>query len=757
MKTSFTSCNECVVYHNWHRMGDWKKSFIKIVGELVDVPINLANYIRGQIPDKVKLEVPDGKTYNVQVSKDENGLVFQSGWAEFARTYELVQGTLLLFESSGSSCFEVRMFNQTGCEKELSCVPMNNTPCVNKMRFFMVMMGIGASNNGLTIPEKFANYVRGHISEEIKLEVPDGQTYSVQVDNEQNELVLRSGWDTFVSAYELKEGDTLLFGYNGNSQFKVRIFDVNGFDKLLSCVVKNITPCVQKRSAYHDNPLQSPRERTGPNDHRNKACTICIECAARHYWHMEDHNWSFFKVVILGNFKDEMAIPPKFATNFRGRISDEVKLEVPDGKIYNVQVAEEQHKLVLRSGWANFAGAYELKEGDLLVFTYSGDSHFKVKIFKPSGCENEFSCVTMSCGPNVQERDICHDQSLPTKKRCQNDGLSDSWKTTKKTPTDSPSQKPSSELNTEGVTSSKDIQEPRGSGVLQGSSESRYILEMSCKLTSAQRAGVDTFVKESQTGIEFYVTAMNEKTLSDGYLVICKEYAVKHLPHQDQMIKLCHPQNSKTWDANLAVISDGACTLSCILTAGWLGFVRDNNLREGDICAFEVSKNDCRVMITVHPLKESGHPEYVITGHTKPARQQKKKWTHPGYVVTRSIKLTRKQKRKIEERIQAIQPEIKIFVSVLQRSRYSLYIEQGYADCHLPREDQTMRLRLPGKNDTWKAKLYVGDEVNGKFNALRRGWKKFVKDNKLQEGDMCLFELLKNEEELTMNVHIIKA
>uniref|UniRef100_A0A453JTC6 TF-B3 domain-containing protein n=1 Tax=Aegilops tauschii subsp. strangulata TaxID=200361 RepID=A0A453JTC6_AEGTS len=71
------------------------------------------------------------------------------------------------------------------------------------------------------------------------------------------------------------------------------------------------------------------------------------------------------------------------------------------------------------------------------------------------------------------------------------------------------------------------------------------------------------------------------------------------------------------------------------------------------------------------------------------------------------------------------------------------YIEQGYADCHLPREDQIMRLRLPGKNDTWKAKLYVGDKVNGKFNALRRGWKKLVKDNKLQEGDMCLFELLK--------------
>ena len=37
------------------------------------------------------------------------------------------------------------------------------------------------------------------------------------------------------------------------------------------------------------------------------------------------------------------------------------------------------------------------------------------------------------------------------------------------------------------------------------------------------------------------------------------------------------------------------------------------------------------------------------------------------------------------------------------------------------------------------------------------GWNKFADDNKLQQGDMCLFELLKNEEELTINVHIIRG
>lgn len=133
MNKSFTKCSGCIVHHNWHQAGDWKKSFIRIVtGDFMDVPRKLANNIRGQISDEVKLEVPDGNKYSVRVSKDENGIVFQSGWATFSRAYELEQGDILLFEFSGSSCFEVRIFNQSCCEKELSCVAMNNTSCVHE-------------------------------------------------------------------------------------------------------------------------------------------------------------------------------------------------------------------------------------------------------------------------------------------------------------------------------------------------------------------------------------------------------------------------------------------------------------------------------------------------------------------------------------------------------------------------------------------------------------------------------------------------
>lgn len=91
--------------------------------------------------------------------------------------------------------------------------------------------------------------------------MPDGQTFSVLVAKEQHELVHQSGWNTFANAYKLEEGDILLFGYSGNSHFKVRIFNVSGCDKLLSCATKNITPGLQQRSVCHGNPMRSPRER----------------------------------------------------------------------------------------------------------------------------------------------------------------------------------------------------------------------------------------------------------------------------------------------------------------------------------------------------------------------------------------------------------------------------------------------------------------------------------------------------------------
>ena len=136
-------------------------------------------------------------------------------------------------------------------------------------------------------------------------------------------------------------------------------------------------------------------------------------------------------------------IPRKFVANIREHLSEEVKLEAPDGETYTVQVAREQNESVLRSGWSDFACAYELQLGDLLVFRNSEKSHFKVRIFDPSGCEKELSCVPMDDTPCVKERKVSHGNHMQssTGKRMAIGNPSVSRKTSKTNPTDSPSQK----------------------------------------------------------------------------------------------------------------------------------------------------------------------------------------------------------------------------------------------------------------------------------------------------------------------------
>lgn len=53
--------------------------------------------------------------------------------------------------------------------------------------------------------------------------------------------------------------------------------------------------------------------------------------------------------------------------------------------------------------------------------------------------------------------------------------------------------------------------------------------------------------------------------------------------------------------------------------------------------------------------------------------------------------------------------------------------------------------------EEWEAKLLISSDG---LYQLGGCWNRFVKDNTLRQGDICLFQLLK-EKRLTMCVHII--
>jgi hypothetical protein len=73
-----------------------------------------------------------------------------------------------------------------------------------------------------------------------------------------------------------------------------------------------------------------------------------------------------------------------------------------------------------------------------------------------------------------------------------------------------------------------------------------------------------------------------------------------------------------------------------------------------------------------------------------------------------------------------------------------------FASVHLPAKGETVVLQCGKK--IWETKMMYH---TGRRWTLNGGWPQFARDNGLRVGDICLFELKKNEKKLTMRVHII--
>ena len=73
------------------------------------------------------------------------------------------------------------------------------------------------------------------------------------------------------------------------------------------------------------------------------------------------------------------------------------------GEIWYFSVEKRDDELLLTSGWEDFVKAHELKEKDLLIFTWRGNSSFEILIFEANGCEKLSSLFANRIGPNLRK------------------------------------------------------------------------------------------------------------------------------------------------------------------------------------------------------------------------------------------------------------------------------------------------------------------------------------------------------------------
>ncbi|XBH73337.1 hypothetical protein VPH35_100454 [Triticum aestivum] len=275
--------------YRYKLLDDEEKHFLVLMlGDFRDAmifPEELVWRFKCEIPGEIKLVSRKGYSHAIVVAKNQEKLVFTVGWRQFVGQYDLQMGDSLILKYNGNCQFDVIIFDKLGREKALSVVVDPFLPQVQenpnkaheigsskkidvpserykswteyhytnlddeKKYFLMVMMG--DFQHEMIISEEFVRRFKGEFPREMILETKNRCSYIIAVAKNQEKLVLTVGWGIFVKTFGLEMGDTILFRYNGNSQFSVIIFDTLGYEKALSVV-----DLLRLFSHLHPQPIQ---------------------------------------------------------------------------------------------------------------------------------------------------------------------------------------------------------------------------------------------------------------------------------------------------------------------------------------------------------------------------------------------------------------------------------------------------------------------------------------------------------------------
>ncbi|TKW29342.1 hypothetical protein SEVIR_3G389400v4 [Setaria viridis] len=350
----------------------------------------------------------------------------------------------------------------------------------------------------------------------------------------------------------------------------------------------------------------------------DKRCESCRKWQEHYYWeHMDVTKIRFFKLM-TGDFAKGISIPDKFAKNLNGIGC--IDLKAPSGETWNIGLEKHADELFLMSRWEDFVKAHVLKENDLLIFTYSGNSSFDVLIFEASGCEKVSSLFGNRTAPDLHKH---FDYMADRGKQAEHYALTDSKETTapsqlagfphhastsKKSGGRNPRQLPESPNSSNNHVKCDDIREE--------DSDEEYAKSKYCYTRIAERLSdeekeeiISLASIRSDNPAFVTVLQMSHVRRKNNFLIFPNRFVADHFDSRLHEITLVRPNRKDKWCVKYYY----ARSAQGVRNYTFSKFVQENRLREGDICAFELMKGSRRVTMTVHAIRKV-HGRFVLVG-----------------------------------------------------------------------------------------------------------------------------------------------
>ncbi|GER30830.1 apocytochrome f, partial [Striga asiatica] len=238
--------------------------------------------------------------------------------------------------------------------------------------FFKILFGNDFTRR-LRIPPEFARTQPGALHGKVKLKISCGPTWAVSLEKlEDGSISFCRGWAEFVEAMELKLFDFLIFIWCAEKS----TFTVSGYGK---------NGC----------PKGTFRRTCGRGEEGSVGLEIVVtipnsfpRMARKPKQKLRPRRNTFFKILFGDDFTRRLRIPPEFARIQVGGLLGKVKLKISGGPTWAVSVEKmEDGSIWFCKGWAEFIDDMELKLFDFLIFLWCAKkSTFEVCGYGKNAC-----------------------------------------------------------------------------------------------------------------------------------------------------------------------------------------------------------------------------------------------------------------------------------------------------------------------------------------------------------------------------------
>ncbi|MBA0677691.1 hypothetical protein Goari_019087 [Gossypium aridum] len=500
-----------------------------------------------------------------------------------------------------------------------------------------------------------------------------------------SQVRLGAGWSQFVQENKLELGDTLLFQHIPNTG--------NVINLTIICKVGD----GNNRKRNNSKRLIRSYSSMASSSHQQGNSHLKFISSSPY----------FFKIFLQDTIQNgKLGIPRKFMKNHGNSMSSPAMLSFPSGAVWKVELTKSDGKIWLENGWLEFSNHYSLDIGHLLVFRCVGNSNFHVIIFDKSASEMQY--------PYTRKQERNHKSPCPQSIRMMRS-------------TDSA-------MKTECNLKSAQQFGHNGKGDKSKSHCRIQRLKAYAKVKALERAS-NTFKSENP----FFLVAMYPSYVDCCHdkrcrLTIPTEFVREHLMKEHRSVTLCN-SGGKTWIANYKQSQLGKNQYS-YLQSGWGTFVRDNNIQVNDVCAFElINSTEISLKVVIYIGQHANCHQILASEMQYPYARDNH--SQSDEILEQNIEeseddgTTEILELKTQEK----------FVALGHTTNFKLAIPCNFVKENLMKKHWSVIL-CNSSGKTWIATFKQGKIGKKPTSYLIAACGTFARDNNIQVGDVCAFELI---------------